>query len=113
MTASNNYQENKLRENKKRYKNQGKKDLANEKLRASQMKVIQTLSVVCVFFFVCYLPTIILLSLMSVLASEQITFWFSIANIFALMNCAANPLIYVGMHTIMRNKFLGTIKFWK
>ena len=114
MTAPNNYQENKLKENKnKKKQNQGKKDLTNKKFRASQMKVIQTLSVVCGFFFICYLPTMILLFLVSVLTSEQMKFWFSMSSIFAFMNCAANPVIYVGMHATMRKKFLEIIKFWK
>ena len=96
-----------------KYQTGGKKDTANTRLKASQMKIIQTLFVVCGLFFICYLPTIILAVSVPLLNSEQRKLWFTLASVFAFMNCTVNPIIYVGMHNTMRKRFIETIQFWR
>ena len=96
-----------------KHQSQGKKDAVNTKSKASQMKVIKALFVVCGLFFICFLPSVIFLALAPVLSTEQREFGFTFASIFAFMNCAVNPGIYVGMHSTIRKRFLETIQFWK
>ena len=114
VIGSSNYNESKVQENaSQKYPIQEKNEAANNRFKSSQMKVIQTLFVVCGLFFICYVPSVIMLLLSAVLTSEQLDLGVSFANIFAFTNCAANPVIYIGMHTTMRKRFVETIQFWK
>ena len=92
---------------------QERKKPGNIKVTSSQMKVIQTLSVVGVTFIVCFVPSMMTIWLSSVLTREEMKFYYTLSNILAFVNCAVNPIIYVGMHSAMRKKFLETIKFCK